>query len=254
MDLETHLKSIRKSGRPILVPYITGGITNDWMHLVEELAHLGADAIEIGIPFSDPMIDGPVIQEASNLALQRGATTESILLELAQLNLEIPLVAMTYYNLVLRADPTRFANWCHEGGVSGTIIPDLPPEEMRPLETALDKESIVNVLLIAPSTTDERLKFIAGKSKGFLYTIGVMGTTGERTDLAESATILAKRAKQVTDLPVLVGIGISNEIQAQEVTKVADGVVIGSAFMRRILEDQSGKSALKFFSSLRSAL
>lgn len=253
--LEAHLREARDSGRKLFVPYVTGGLGDDWVATVEAIAAAGADAIEIGLPFSDPMMDGPVIQEASVRALGSGATPQAILQALVGADVgETPLAVMTYYNLVARAGHKRMASSLFEAGVSGVILPDLPVDEIGPWKTEADKAGLETVLLAAPTTPDSRLRTIVGKAAGFLYAVGLMGVTGERSALAESATKMARRCKEMTDLPVLVGIGISTPEQAAEVCQVADGVVVGSALVHRLLEGEGPEGAARLVREFREAL
>ncbi|HWD51927.1 MAG TPA: tryptophan synthase subunit alpha [Acidimicrobiales bacterium] len=252
--LETTLRDRRARGHKLLVPYITGGMDDEWLVTMEALAGAGADAIEIGIPFSDPMIDGPVIQEASRRALGRGTTPDGILADLGRLQVGIPLVVMTYYNLIFRAGHQRIAGLMAESGVTGAIIPDLPLEEVEPWAEAADEAGVATVLLVAPSTPPSRIDAICRRSRGFVYGVGRMGVTGEQSTLAASAREVAERITEVTELPVCVGIGVSTPEQAATVCEVADGVVVGSALVRRLLEGDGPVGAAGFVSSLRHAL
>jgi len=252
--LESVLVARRRAGHKLLIPYVTGGMDDQWLLTVEALAGAGADAIEVGIPFSDPMIDGPVIQEASLRALDRGTTPDGILADLSRIDVGVPLVVMTYYNLVYRAGHARIAGMMSESGVSGAIIPDLPLEELDPWAEAADPVDVATVLLVAPSTPADRIASICERSRGFVYAVGRMGVTGERAVLADSAREVAGRISGSTDLPVCVVIGVSTPEQAVEVCHVADGVVVGSALVRRLLEGAGPDGAVEFVSSLRRAL
>ena len=225
------------------------------MATTEAIAAAGADAIEIGLPFSDPMMDGPVIQEASVRALASGATPHGILAALADIDAGgTPLAVMSYYNLVACTGHRRMANLLVGAGVSGAILPDLPVDEIDPWKIEADAAGIETVLLAAPTTPDARLRLIVEKAAGFLYAVGVMGVTGERASLAASATTIAARCKAMTDLPVLVGIGISTPEQAVEVSQVADGVVVGSAVVRQMLDGGGPDGVAKLVASFREAL
>jgi tryptophan synthase alpha chain len=252
--LEAHLRARRDAGHKLLVPYVTGGLGDDWLEVVRACAAAGADAVEVGIPFSDPVMDGPVIQAASEQALHAGATPGGIIAELAKADVTIPLAVMTYYNLIARAGERRAAQMLAGSGVAAAILPDLPLEEAGPWVTEADDAGVETVLLIAPTTPDDRLARIAARSRGFLYTVGLLGVTGERAELAASATALARRAKAATDLPVLVGVGVSTPGQAKELCAVADGVVVGSALIRRLLEGGGPESAGDLVGELRAAL
>jgi tryptophan synthase alpha chain len=238
----------------LLVPYVTGGLSADWCEVLRAIAAAGADAVEIGIPFSDPVMDGPTIQEASARALARGTTPESIFQDLDGVDAGVPLVAMTYYNLVHHAGEERFAGSLARAGISGAIIPDLPLEESGGWERATAAAGVEAVLLVAPVTPDERLPRICARSRGFVYAVSRMGITGERTDVASSAGVLGKRLQAVTDLPVLVGFGISTPAQAVQASTEADGVIVASALMRILLDGGGPEEAGAFVSSMRAAL
>ena len=252
--LGTALQARRDAGHKLLIPYITGGLDDEWLLVLEALAGAGADAIEVGIPFSDPMIDGPVIQESSLRALARGTTPEGVLADLSRVDIGVPLVVMTYYNLIYRAGHMRIAGDMHQSGVTGAIIPDLPLEEVGGWAEAADAEDVATVLLVAPSTPDDRIAAICARSRGFVYAVGRMGVTGEQSVLADSAKEVATRIKAHTDLPVCVGIGVSTPDQAKAVCQAADGVVVGSALVRRLLEGGGPDGAAEFVGSLREAI
>ncbi len=252
--LERALRSARDAGRKVLVPYMTGGLGPDWTRVVAAMAAAGADAIEIGIPFSDPVMDGPTIQEASARALETGTTPDTIVADLAALDVGVPLVAMTYYNLVFRAGHERFAAQLRRGGMCAAIVPDLPLEESVAWEADAAAGGIETVLLAAPVTPDDRLALIGRRSRGFVYAVGLMGVTGARSSLAASAGVLAKRVKAVTDTPVLIGFGISTPAQAREACENADGVVVASALMRRYLDGASPEEIGDLVAGLRAGL
>lgn len=250
--LETRLRKVRAEGRSCLVAYVTGGVSG-WLEAVRAAAAAGADAIEIGIPFSDPVMDGPTIQEASERALEGGANPESILSELRNVDVDVPLAVMTYYNICYHMGLERFSSRLIEAGVVAAILPDLPLDEAGPWCEAADTAGVETVLLAAPTSPDERLERISERSRGFVYGVGLLGVTGEREQLQRSATEIARRLKQVTDLPVLVGVGISTPTQAREVATVADGVVVGSALVRRLLDggpDEVGELTAEFRAAL----
>src|SRR4051812_15229892 len=180
--LENHLRSRRDAGRKLLVPYVTGGLGRQWLDVLRAMAANGADAIEIGIPFSDPAMDGPTIQEASQRALDGGTTPAAIIDALGDVDVGVPIVAMTYYNIVFRTGHRRFARLLADNGVGGAIIPDVPLDELHDWARAADDAGVATVLLAAPVTPDERLARICERSRGFVYGVGVMGVTGERTD------------------------------------------------------------------------
>ena len=234
--LEASLRAKRSAGRKLLVPYVTGGYPG-WQDAIRACAANGADAVEIGVPFSDPVMDGPVIQQASQAALEAGATPPAILDEVPELDVQIPLLVMTYYNLVHHDGHRRFAHRLVSAGVAGCILPDLPLEESEPWCRAADHEGVETVMLAAPTAPDDRLPRIAARTRGFVYSVGLLGVTGERASLAATATSLAARLKKITDVPVLVGVGVSNAEQAFEASRVADGVVQGASIVRRLMEE-----------------
>jgi len=252
--LEAHLRARRHGGQKLLVPYLTAGWRHDWVQVVRAVVAAGADALEIGIPFSDPMIDGPVIQEASMLALRRGVTPAGLVDELSGIDVGVPLCVMTYYNLVFRAGHRRFARSLAVAGVAGAIVPDLPLEEADQWCAEADDAGVATVLLVAPSTPTERAERICRRSRGFVYGVGRMGVTGEQASLAVSAREVARRLRAITDLPVCIGVGVSNAEQAAEACSEADGVVIGSALMRRLLEGGGPDEAADFVAGVRRRL
>jgi tryptophan synthase alpha chain len=252
--LEAVLRAGRDRGRKLLVPYLTGGLDDDWLEVMAAVGAAGADAIEIGIPFSDPVMDGPVIQEASERALARGATPVSILDALRNVDAGVPLAVMTYHNIVFRTGLERFARSLVDAGVAAAILPDLPLEEVGPWAEVADATGVETVMLAAPTAPDDRLPQVCARARGFVYGVGLLGVTGERAALADSAKVMAKRLKAVTDVPVLVGVGVSTAEQAAEVCQEADGVVIGSALVRRLLEGAGPEGAAAFIAEVRSAL
>jgi tryptophan synthase alpha chain len=253
--LEAHLRARRDEGRKLLLPYVTGGYPiGEWPRLIEGFAAAGADAIEVGIPFSDPVMDGPTIQEASTIALAAGSNPVAVLDEVAKTDAGIPLVAMTYYNICFRMGHRRFACALREAGISAAILPDLPLEEIGHWARAADQEGIETVLLAAPTAPDDRLPAIAERARGFVYGVGLVGVTGERKQLASSAVEMARRLKEVTDKPVIIGVGVSSPAQAAEVCQVADGVVVASAIIRQVLEGGSADDAVAHVAALRAAL
>ncbi len=254
MSLEQTLRDARAQGRKLLVPYLTGGLDSSWTDVLRAVAHAGADAIEVGIPFSDPVMDGPTIQASSEKALAAGATPRGILGELAEVDAGVPLAVMTYYNIAFRFGEERFAHRLAEVGVAAVILPDLPLEEAGPWRAAAAPTGVQTVLLAAPTADDARLEQICAAAQGFVYAVGLLGVTGERSELATSSLSIARRLKALTDKPVLVGVGVSNAEQAAQVAEVADGVVVGSALVRRILEGAGPAGAAAFVAELRSGL
>lgn len=254
MKLESSLRERRAAGRKLLVPYVTGGMGRSWLDVVRAVTDAGADAVEIGIPFSDPVMDGKTIQEASQRALDIGATPSRIVADCAKLDVGVPLVVMTYYNLVLHAGHERFAASLAGAGIDGAIVPDLPLDELDGWGDAADATGVETVLLAAPTTTDERLRAICERSRGFVYGVSLMGVTGERHALTDQASRMGARCKAATDVPVLLGVGISTAEQAVQAAHHADGVIVGSALVRRLLQGGGPTEAGAFVGELRAAL
>lgn len=254
MKLEACLRERRASGRKLLLPYMTGGLMDGWTDVVLAFADAGADAIEIGIPFSDPVMDGPTIQAASQAALARGATPMSILSELHGLDCDVPLIVMTYCNIAFRMGARRFAAELASAGIDGAILPDVPMEELETWGPAADDAGIENVLLASPLTPDDRLGMLCARARGFVYGVNLLGVTGERATVAESSAVLAKRLKAATDMPVIMGFGVTTPAHAVQAAAPADGVVVASALMRILLDGGSPEDAGAFTSQLRKAL
>jgi len=252
--LEAHLRARRDAGRKLLVPYVTGGLDDEWTDVVRAVVGAGADAVEIGIPFSDPVMDGPTIQAASHQALVAGVTPTSILDQARDIDVDVPLVVMTYCNLAFHAGCVRFASALAAAGIDAAILPDLPLDEIDEWAAAADDAGIETVLLAAPTTPDDRLRAIGARSRGFLYGVSLMGVTGERASLAVQATEMGRRAKAATDTPVLLGVGISTPAQAAEAAVAADGVVVGSALIARLLAGGGPDGAHDLVAEFRAAL
>ena len=252
--LETALRARRDAGGKCLVPYLTGGLGPDWLETMQAVAVAGADAIEIGVPFSDPVMDGPTIQLANDRALAAGATPQSILDRVRGADIGVPTAVMTYGNIAYRMGWERFANTLAAAGVSGCILPDIPLEEIEPWAAAAHGAGVETVMLAAPTAPDERLLQVCARSSGFVYAVGLLGVTGVRAELAASAKLIAARLKDMTDMPVLVGVGVGTPEQAVEVCEVADGVVIGSAIVQRMLDGGGPEGVAELVSEFSEAL
>jgi tryptophan synthase alpha chain len=233
MTLHQLLKNRVASGRKLLVPYLCAGFPSepDTLPILEALAEAGADAIELGIPFSDPLMDGPVIQAASSRALAGGMTLPKALAIARQFTArhDTPLLLMSSFNPLLRMGPEVFARRAREANVAACIIPDLPPESQYLLP---DAPSLVQ--LVAPNTPQDRLETLIRRNPPFLYGVSVFGVTGARSALADYTLPFLQRIKRHTAIPLLAGFGISSPLQAQEMAAACDGVIVGSALLRAL--------------------
>jgi len=224
--------------RAALMPYLMGGYPSIEESVAAGLAaaDAGADLLELGIPFSDPLADGPVIHAAGTDALVAGATPHAVLGACERLAPRVPVVLMVYANIVLTAGVEAFALRAAAAGASGLIVPDLPHDEAAELRAACDAEGLALVPLVAPTSTPERIAAIGADARGFIYTVSLTGTTGERDELPPGLAETVERVRSWTDLPVAVGFGISTPEQASSVAEVADGVIVGSRVVRAVGE------------------
>ncbi|MGH2707041.1 MAG: tryptophan synthase subunit alpha [Actinomycetota bacterium] len=256
LALERHLGDLLAGGRKFFVPYLTAGLPSPegFVDLAAELSE-AADTLEVGIPFSDPIMDGPVIQEATTRALGAGITVERCfeLIRQAVPHLSAPVVAMTYFNPVHHLGCDLFAKALEEAGGAGVIVPDLPYEESGELAAALEVRGLAAVQMVAPTTPPERTATLSERSRGFVYAVSTLGVTGEREALDRLARVVVERIRPHTGLAVLLGIGISTGDQAHQAAEIADGVIVGSAIMKRILEDDA-TAALGLAREIRAAL
>jgi tryptophan synthase alpha chain len=230
------------------MPYLMGGFPDLDASKAIGLAYAdgGADLVELGVPFSDPLADGPVIQAAGTAALKAGATTAGVLGVCEALAQRLPVVVMCYANLVLAHED--FPSALAAAGAAGLIVPDLPLEEAPPLLDACDAAGVALVPLVAPTSPDERLEAIGRRARGFIYTVSVTGTTGERTALADTFAATIARTRQHTDLPVALGFGIATpEHAAQAADAEADGVIIGSRLVRAAAEGEDVRALVEGF-------
>jgi tryptophan synthase alpha chain len=245
--LDATFAALRARRERALVPYFTVGDPSiaASRQLVVEAARRGADVIELGIPFSDPLADGPVIQRATQRALAAGVTLPRVLEMVREMRGEVsvPLVFLTYYNPILTFGLKAFCRTAVEAGVDGVIVADLPPEEAAPLQAEAEPAGLDLVHLVAPTSTPERMRRIARASQGFIYMVSLTGVTGERAAVAPELTQQLRALRAITTRPICVGFGISTPAQAREVGRVADGVIVGSAIVR-LVEQHGGTSEL----------
>lgn len=246
--------------KPIFMPYFPLGYPDldTSIDVIEALAKNGADLIEVGLSFSDPLADGPVIQKATQVALEKGITVRKSLeavKELRDRGVEIPLVLMGYYNPMLAYGLERFICDAVAAGADGFIVPDLPPEEAEDFVEAGGRLPVSLIQMLAPTTPSERMEKIARNAQGFIYLVSVTGVTGERTAVSEGLGDLIERVHQHTTVPVCVGFGIGTPEQAKEVGRMADGVIVGTACVRTIGESDSPvETAMQFAAEFREAL
>jgi tryptophan synthase alpha chain len=248
-----------RPGHKALISYITVGFPTieATLRTVPILADNGCDIIELGIPFSDPLADGATIQRASFQALQNGISPQSCLEIAKQLSRRIstPLVFITYFNAVLRYGIEQFCVNCADSGIEGLIIPDLPPEEGTEVEAFAQRYGIDLIYLLAPTSSEERIRLVAEKSRGFIYLVSVTGVTGTRDKLPSGLDAFVARVRKIAKLPVCVGFGISTPEQAKQVAKIADGVIVGSRIIQLMEEeDKSAVSLQDFIKNLRKAI
>ncbi|MFC1904191.1 tryptophan synthase subunit alpha [Chloroflexota bacterium] len=247
-----------KPGHTALIPYVTVGYPSieATLKVVPLLVNSGCDIVELGIPFSDPLADGATIQKASHYALKNGVTLQLCLDIAKQLNqmVEIPLVFMTYFNPVFSYGLEKFCLACAGSGVDGLIIPDLPVEEGSELEAITQRQDLDLIYLLAPTSTDERIKLVAGRSRGFTYLVSVTGITGARENLQANLEAFVSRVKKVATQPLCVGFGISTPEQARQVARIADGVIVGSRIIQLMEADESLVAVQEFIREMRHAL
>lgn len=235
---------LREQGRKGFVAFVTAGDPSleRTVEVAIELEKAGVDVLELGVPFSDPLADGPVIQRASERALQRGTTLARVLEAVRAIRKRsgLPLLLFSYCNPILRFGAERLAGEAQEAGVDGVLLTDLPPEEADSWIASARRRDLDTVFLAAPTSPDERLRRIASASTGFVYAVSRTGVTGERQSLSDDARPLLARLKTLTDAPVALGFGISTPEQAMEAGALADGVVVGSALVRFLEEQPDG--------------
>lgn len=234
------LARCKAEGRAALIGYLPVGFPDveGSIRAMVAMVECGVDIVEVGLPYSDPLMDGPVIQNAVEAALAGGAhVVDGFRATQAVRDAGAPALVMSYWNLILRRGVDRYAAELAAAGGAGLITPDLIPDEADEWIAASEREGLDRVFLVAPSSTPERLSKVTGASRGFVYAASTMGVTGERTSVGSAARDLVDRTKSVTDLPVCVGLGVSNGDQAAELAQYADGVIVGTAFVRTLSSD-----------------
>jgi len=240
------LKNKKQAG---LICYYTAGFPNldKSMENIELLCSSGADIIEIGVPFSDPVADGPVIQQASLKALESGVTLHKILDAVSHLNLSVPIVLMSYLNPILRFSLPAFFKNAKQSGISGVIFPDLPAEESGDIRESAEREEIDTIFLCAPTSSKERIKLNSSLSTGFVYCVTVAGVTGMRSGIPAKARELIEQVKAFTDVPCAAGFGISNSEQIKGFSQIADGVIVGSRILDAVMKSENLKTIVREF-------
>lgn len=251
------IKNAFAKGHPAFMPYAVLGYPTRKTSLetVKTLVEAGADLLELGIPFSDPLADGPTIQAATQKSLENGTTLKdcvAMVHELRGQGIDTPALLMGYVNPMLAYGLDQFVVDAAEAGVDGLIVPDLPPEEAEELETLCTTHGLALVYLLAPTSTAERIKLAAEKSRGFIYLVSLTGVTGDRNELPPGLADFVARVREQTDTPLAVGFGIGNGDQAHAVAQLADGIIVGSALVKRVAE--SLESVRTLATELRAAL
>lgn len=260
--IDRRFQELRTTGQKALIPFITAGDPD--LSVTRELAWAfeaaGADLLELGVPFSDPLADGATIQRASQRALENGVTLKRVIgvVEQIRAKSQIPVVLMSYFNPILRMGTDEFATRAGHAGVDGVIVPDLPPEEAQELQRCCAASAVHTIFLAAPTSTDARLRRIAQSSQGYIYYVSLKGVTGTRDTVQTDLEVSLNRLRPLTDKPIAVGFGISTPTQVSQVARLADGVIVGSAIVERverasaqpgIVEDVAG-----FVRSLKQAM
>ncbi len=254
--IEKTFKRLKKEGKKAFIPYIMAGDpslqrTKDIVLLFEKC---GADIVELGVPFSDPLADGPTIQRASERALKNGVTLRKVisLVKDVRQKTQIPIVLMTYYNPVFKYREDDFIKDAKDAGVDGVIVPDLPPDEAEDFIKISKKTGLNTIFLLAPTSTEDRIKKVIRASSGFIYYVSITGITGAALLLDGSMEALISNIKKYTDKPIAVGFGVSTPLEATAVAKVSDGVIVGSAIVKRIHETPNELES--YLISLRKAI
>lgn len=255
--LEKMFAQAKKENRAGLIAYLPAGFPSPQgcKDAIAVLARAGVDAVEIGYPYSDPVMDGPTIQQAADISLKAGTGAKEVFSTLKFAHESgLPAVIMTYWNPIERYGIVRFADEMAKNGGSGVVTPDLTIEESDRWKQATNSSGINRIYVVAPSTSDARLELVTAQCSGFVYAASLMGVTGAREDLSSSGGDLVARIRKVTDLPVAVGLGVSTRAQARKVASYADGVIVGSAFIKVLLEAKNEESGLEALALLAAEL
>lgn len=250
-------EKVRTENRAALIGYMPAGFPTkeECIQAIQAMVDGGVDAVEIGYPYSDPVMDGPVIQAAAQLCLENGTCAADVFdIVEATVAMGVPTVVMTYWNPIERYGAAEFAAELAKRGGSGVITPDLTVEESASWKAAALEEEINRIYVVAPSTSDARLPLVTSQCSGFVYAASLMGVTGTRTSVSGNASELVKRIRTTTDTPVAVGLGVSTKEQAHEVAAYADGVIVGSAFIRQLQESSSIQEGLEKVKALAEKL
>ncbi len=256
--IKQKFKELRAKKKKAFIAFLTAGYPN--LKTTEELVlafdKKGVDIVELGVPFSDPLADGPTIQMSSQEALKKGVTLEKILEMVKRIRKksDIPIALMTYYNPVFAMGDKKFVAKAKVAGVDGVIVPDLPPEEAGKLITYARLSDLSTIFFLAPTTTKERMKHIVQASNGFIYYVSLTGVTGERTQIPKTLSQGVKAAKRITNKPICVGFGISSAPQVKSVAKIADGVIVGSAIIKSIEKNLGRKDLVQKVSRFVASL
>jgi tryptophan synthase alpha chain len=259
-SIEGAFAAAHEQDRGALMPYLMGGFPDHETATAVATAYAdaGADLIELGIPFSDPLADGPTIHSADTAALAAGATLDSVLETCAAVAERLPVALMVYANMVLATGPAEFAEKARAAGAAGVIVPDLPLEERGPIAEAIEERGLALIPLLAPTTPPERRAAICAAARGFVYLVSTVGVTGERTELPVELSELIAAAKGEGEVPIAVGFGISTPEQAATVGRQADGVIIGTRLVREVAEAADRHAAVRgvrdFLQATRDAL
>lgn len=261
-QLDRTFAQLRQRGEKALIAYVMAGDPSlqETEQLVVELEQAGADIIELGVPFSDPIADGPVIQQAAERALRSGTSLRTILSMVARLRVrtQIPLVLMAYYNSIHAFGPERFCQEATQAGVDGLIMPDMPPDEAGPLKGPAAAAGLPLIFLLAPTSTAERRTFVARQSQGFVYYVSLTGITGAKLPNLADVSKNVEKIRKVTHVPVAVGFGVATPEDVAKVAAIADGVIVGSAIVKHIAtygqKPEMVKHVAEFVRSLKNAM